>query len=149
MIEYKKLSTKEEIYERLIEFEICFPHLKEKVPSLLDFANKLNIHAEVYIAIETKKNIGISCFYANDLINYTGYIALIGVIKEKRGLGFGKRLLDFTEFIMRKKNMKYIKLEVDADNDNALHFYERNGFEKIAQLDNGFYMVKELNYDRM
>ena len=109
MIEYKKLSTKEEIYERLIEFEICFPHLKEKVPSLLDFANKLNIHAEVYIAIETKKNIGISCFYANDLVNYTGYIALIGVIKEKRGLGFGKRLLDFTEFIMRKKNMKYIK----------------------------------------
>ena len=63
MIDYKKLKTPDEVHSALNAFEVCFPHLKEKVSDMWQFACKLSQKAEVYVGYEGERLVGISCFY--------------------------------------------------------------------------------------
>ena len=143
-MEYIKLTCIESIYEAIFEFQENFPHLNEKVCSMKQFAQKLAEKAEVYIAREKNESVGITCFYANDNINYCGYITLIGIKTKYQKQGYGKELLSFTEKEMNKLKMKIIKLEVDKDNFNAQKFYIKNGFNKFEEKEKSFYMIKSI-----
>ena len=142
-MDYKKITEATDIYNYLLHFEICFPHLKEKV-HYSDFSKKLSKNAEVYIAFQNNEPVGITCFYANDNINFCGYITLIGIINSKQKAGFGKNIMDFTFLKMQEKRMKSVKLEVDKDNLNAYGFYEHIGFYKVGETSKTFYLLKEI-----
>ena len=58
-------------------------------------------------------------------------IASIGVLPECKGQGIGSRLIEGVKNIFDNKKYKYIKLETDAiDNDAVNEFYKKNGFVK-------------------
>lgn len=138
-----KIKRQQTIYKYLEEFNDCFPHLKEKV-DLFEFSKKLSEKAECYIVFFQKAAIGITFFYANDRDNGCGYITLIGVKKDQRSNGTGKKLLNFSIDKMIEKGMKKAKLEVDKDNLNAQGFYEHLGFKKCYEMPKSFYMEKEI-----
>jgi ribosomal protein S18 acetylase RimI-like enzyme len=46
-----------------------------------------------------------------------------------RGRHYGQNLLDFFEGIVRDSNLSNITLKVRAENNNAIRFYKRAGFE--------------------
>lgn len=142
-MDYKKITEAAEIYNYLLLFEVCFPHLKEKV-DYLEFSKKLAENAEVYVAFENNEPIGITCFYANDSVNFCGYITLIGVITGRQKSGFGQKIIDFTFRAMQGKGMKSVKLEVDKDNLNAKGFYEHIGFHQVGETGRTFYLLKEI-----
>ena len=144
MIEYKQLKNSDDIYDALMFFDVCFPHLKEKISDMQQFACKLSEFAEVYVSLENDKHIGISCFYCNDTANKIGYITLIGVLPEYQGVGLGKSLLDFTVSVMKKKNMQKVKLEVDNDNSTAKKFYYRQGFIEDSVKETSSYLIREI-----
>ena len=146
MTEYKRLDTFDNVYKVLTEFDICFPHLKEKVSDYESFAEKLLKYANVYIQINKGVTSGLSVFYANDTIGRTGYITLIGVQPEFQGQKLGGQLLRFSEAVMMQQGMKKIRLEVDNDNEGAFKFYWNAGYgrEKEASA-TSCYMVKNLS----
>lgn len=143
MTEYVKISDKVKLLNYLQDFEICFPHLKEKV-DLREYAAKLAQNAENYILLLEEKPIGITCFYANNAINSCGYITLIGIMPNTQKGGFGKALINFTFSKMLEKGMKFAKLEVDKDNINAQGFYAHLGFEPERECENSIYLVKKI-----
>ncbi len=141
---YLQITETNDIYNALLSFSECFPHLKEKVTSLYVFAEKLAYKAEVYIGLSEDKPIGITCFYANDYQTRCGYITLIGVKSNCRKKGIGKDLLCFSIEKMQEKGMQTVKLEVDKDNYTAIGFYQHMGFQTLSEIENGFYLIKEI-----
>lgn len=143
MSEFLKIEDAALLEKYLIDFEVCFPHLKEKV-NINEFAIKLTKYAENYIMLECGKPIGITCFYANDSENFCGYITLIGIMPQTQKGGFGKQLMFFTLAKMQEKGMKKAKLEVDSDNINAQGFYYHLGFENEKENEKSLYLVREI-----
>jgi ribosomal protein S18 acetylase RimI-like enzyme len=72
--------------------------------------------------------IGFSTFSAKPLIN----IHDIGVIKEYRNKGIGRRLIDEVEKKARAIGCCKITLEVIDSNENARHLYEKQGFNIVV-----------------
>ena len=143
MTEFLKIEEAEAIERYLRDFEVCFPHLKEKV-DITEFAIKLSKHAQNYIMLDDKQPIGITCFYANDTVDYCGFITLIGIMPDTQKGGFGKQLMNFTLSKMQGSGMKKVKLEVDSDNINAQGFYYHLGFKVFKENEKSLYLVKEI-----
>lgn len=144
-MKFVNVYSYDEIYDLLIEFEECFPHLREKIVDFESFSKKLSEFAKVIICRLGNKNIALSIFYCNDKISRIGYISLIGVKKEFRGLGIGKQLFDQTKNIMKECGMCRIKLEVDKDNLNAKRFYFYLGFKSFEKsYKDSEYLVLEI-----
>lgn len=127
-MELRQLKDADKIYSALIDFQDIFPHLKDKVTNLDEYAGKLAAYAEVYVGQKEEKTFGILIFYANDRESKTAYISLIGVKKEYRYQKLGAFLLEQCMQISLQKGMKRLKLEVDLDNEVAMNFYKRKGF---------------------
>ena len=142
---FKCIKETEKIEKVLYEFDICFPHLSEKISDYAFYAEKLNRNAKTYVLKENDLFIGLSVFYANDSETKCGYISLIGVKDEYRQKGYGKQLLSFTESIMKQEGMESVRLEVDNDNKVAQLFYKKMSFsyEKEASK-NSMYMLKKI-----
>lgn len=139
------LNDSEQICSALIEFHECFPGLLDRVESIERYALKLSEAAFVVVMKEDGKNVGFCCYYANDKETLTGYISLIGIKKAYQRMGNGKSLLEFTANRCRESQMTKLKLEVDADNENAIAFYKRNGFQIIRKArEESYYMEKVL-----
>ena len=74
-------------------------------------------------------------------------IEYIVVKRECRRQGIATKLLKFME--SQYSNIKNITLEVSENNENAIKFYERNGFIKVAvrkkyyENKDGFLMMKK------
>lgn len=146
LVQYKKLVTVDNIYQALLDFQECFPHLKEKIRDFQEYAEKLYKSANTYVMLYEKKGVGISIFYANDQVSYCGYISLIGIKKQFQKCHFGGKLLKFSESIMEQQGMKKARLEVDCDNSNAQDFYCHMGFCRKEQAsDHSWFMEKGLS----
>lgn len=70
----------------------------------------------------------------------TLYIKTLGVLAPYRELGVGQRLLDFVldDVCATRKAIDRIELHVQVNNDAAIRFYKRNGFE-VADTIRGYY----------
>lgn len=133
------VKDKEIIKELLLFFDPIFPHLREKITSYDEYADKLSSCANVIVCKVRNEIAGILVYYANDLINKTAYISLIGVCAKWQGKAISSALLGYCirESLLQK--MHFIKLEVDLDNSRAIRFYLKNGFEKCDN--NGEYSI--------
>jgi ribosomal protein S18 acetylase RimI-like enzyme len=61
------------------------------------------------------------------------YVGSLAVLPEKRRQGIGRRLIMAAEENATSKGLKYLALDVVADNITALAFYERLGFKAQSQ----------------
>lgn len=141
----KKIMDESQIYNLLMEFDSVFPHLHEKIDSYGEYAQKLSSYAYVCVYRVENENAGLLVYYANDLVQKTGYISLIGVKDKWKGKGIGKDLLFYAFKSAKENGMKCMKLEVDSDNEHAIEFYRRNGFVFCEDKNEmSMYMVKQL-----
>lgn len=139
------LNDSGQICSALKEFHECFPGLLDRIDNIDQYAKKLSESAFVVVMNKDEENVGLCCYYANDLKSFSGYIALIGIKNAFQGTGHGKELLDFICNECRKSHMKKLKLEVDMDNERAIAFYKRNGFMIISKArEESYYMEIEL-----
>ena len=95
--------------------------------------------------------IGYFDYYLGFPNDDTVYISFVFIKDEYRGNGYAKEIiLDFCDK-MGGDGFKYIRLTVQLKNWNALKFWYKLGFSKIASLDiqieeqANFELVKELN----
>lgn len=66
-----------------------------------------------------------------DVSGSTADVMTIAVAPEARGTGLGRRLLDHLVTAATRAGAEALLLEVRADNDPALHLYDKAGFERI------------------
>lgn len=141
-----QLQTEKQIYNALIEFSMyMFTPLEVRGFTYTEYAKKLCQYAEVYLARECDKEIGIIAFYCNDFKNYIGFLSNIIVRDSSRRSGTGAFLLELFLKRCHECRMHTAMLEVHENNYVARSFYEKHGFKTIDKAD-GFsvYMEKEL-----
>jgi ribosomal protein S18 acetylase RimI-like enzyme len=108
--------------------------------------------------IEEKRSVHLFVFYNDSLISASDikmmdktekHIGVFGiaVLKEFRGQGLGKFLMDlvFEEARKNLKGLKIVTLEVYAKNSIARRIYQNFGFKEYGLLPNG--IVRDENYD--
>lgn len=64
------------------------------------------------------------------------YIMTLGVLAPYRGLGLGTKLLTHVIDLCSKQNVSEIYLHVQTNNDDAIHFYKKFGFEITETIQN-------------
>lgn len=64
----------------------------------------------------------------------SAFLHQIYIVKEEQGKGIGQLLLNKCYQLMAMKNLLSIELEVDSQNVNAIHFYQKQGFEIINKV---------------
>nr|KJB80689.1 hypothetical protein B456_013G110600 [Gossypium raimondii] len=60
----------------------------------------------------------------------------LGVLAPYRGLGIGTRLLNHVLDLCLKQNIQEIYLHVQTNNDDAINFYKKLGFEITETIKN-------------
>lgn len=133
MIQYE--WVKGEMYEnRILDFltdvdDVIIPKLSERV-HLEEYAKKLACKAETLFARYENNDIGACSIYCNTEI---AYISSIAVKKAFASMHIGSEII----LNAKKKSCfcgcKCIRLDVFKENDNAIRFYKKNGFYKLAE----------------
>ncbi|KAI3990856.1 hypothetical protein MKX01_006359 [Papaver californicum] len=67
------------------------------------------------------------------------YIMTLGVLAPYRGIGIGTKLLNHVIDLSSKQNVAEVYLHVQTNNDDALNFYKKFGFEVTETIKN-YYM---------
>ena len=112
------------------------PEYREKM-AILDLEEVKNNNGKCYIAVENDKAIGLimGCIFPYDEYDYLDYkcpkrgeITELVVSKNVRSKGIGNMLMNKIEEYFKSLGCEYILVDVFAYNDNAINFYEKNGY---------------------
>ncbi|XP_044471138.1 N-alpha-acetyltransferase 50-like [Mangifera indica] len=68
--------------------------------------------------------------------NICVYIMTLGVLAPYRGLGIGKKLLNHVLDLCSKQNILEVYLHVQTNNEDAINFYKKFGFEITDTIQN-------------
>ena len=105
--------------------------------ALVDLDDVEKNNGKCFLAIENDKAIGlvmgiISEYDKYDYLDYKcpkrGIVTELVISKNYRGCGIGNLLLSKIENYFKDNDCKIIKIDVFAYNDNAIKFYEKNGY---------------------
>ncbi|MDC7236622.1 MAG: GNAT family N-acetyltransferase [Sphaerochaetaceae bacterium] len=147
-LKFSKIKHKSNIIQILNKFETSLSSLSNNKDNIYYYSEKFYKYGEVwglYLQDSTLKLVGFVAFYANDFNKKIVYISMIAIDPTFRKLGYATILLEYLEKLCIKKDMKFMKLEVDVNNKVALNLYKNFGFEIVNKSDNNkYYLIKSL-----
>lgn len=147
IIEYENIYL-EDVKKLLVELEeyllsIDKDHLdqlhtdyKEK-RTQLDLEQVKKYEGKCFLAVENNKALGLimGCIFPYDEYDYLDYkcpkrgtITELVVSSHSRSGGVGHLLIESMEQYFKSKGCEYIILDVFAYNENAIKFYNKNGY---------------------
>jgi L-phenylalanine/L-methionine N-acetyltransferase len=66
------------------------------------------------------------------------YLGSFGIDSERKGRGYGFKILEELKAIVKKEGRSRIELTVDVNNSAAIHLYTKAGFETEGRLRNSY-----------
>lgn len=104
----------------------------------------------LYLAWLGEKVVGVSSLERMGLrMRHRGNFA-ISVIRDMWGKGVGSALIEKILAFASENRFEMVCLEVRSDNERAIHFYQKYGFEKICTFPDYFKIGKEyVDFDLM
>lgn len=153
IIEYKN-NYLEDVKDLLVELEeyiisidednldYLHPDYRDKM-AILDLEEVNNNNGKCYIAVENGKAIGLimGCIFPYDEYDYLDYkcpkrgeITELIVSKNVRSKGIGNLLMNKIEEYFKSLGCEYILVDVFAYNDNAIKFYDKNGYHSRMEI---------------
>ena len=147
IIEYEEKYL-EDVKDLLVELEeyileIDEDHLDQLHPDYREKMTELSLKkvkdndGKVYLAVENDKAVGVIIgtireYDPYDYLDYTcpkaGVIQELIISKNVRGKGLGKELMKKMEEYFQEKGCSHIFIDVFAYNENAIRFYDKNGY---------------------
>ena len=128
-IKYKKEIEKERFFDFIKKINYDFPiPVSEKV-DLNEYCEKLWEKAELVAEVQDEEIRGLVAGYMNDLENGSAYISLVGVSRDFRNQGLGKKLVHQFVLLCREKQIRSVNLYTHKTNQAAIKMYEGLGFE--------------------
>lgn len=138
----RELLSEENLEEYMNVYKKSFldmPHGNYKTfDEVRDFLNEMNEERCGYIIRENGQAIG--CLEIEVKEDHKGFFD-IGLIKEARGKGYGKRILETAIETLNEKNAKEVCLIVIGNNKIALNMYNKRGFEIYEKISD-WYKIK-------
>ncbi len=126
----------------LNRFDMMFsPSLSSKV-NIESYSQKLSQYANWILCTNNEEIVGYIAFYRN-MEKGVDYISSICVIDKYRNQHVAMKMLSFM-ISHAPVEIKDIKLECRKNNESALYFYEKNGFEVINGNETTYLMRKQL-----
>lgn len=90
--------------------------------------------ATIYVAERNAQAVGFLWLVERGVFNRSGYIQLIGVHPDARGVGVGRMLIQFAEEKIFAQGRDVFLLVSDFNTD-AQRFYQRLGYRQVGKLD--------------
>ena len=118
------------------------PEYRDKM-AILDLDDVKKYNGKCFIAVENDKVVGVIMgtippYDEYDYLDYKcpkrGEITELIVSKEVRSKGIGKLLMDRLEEYFKSVGCEYILVDVFAYNDNAIKFYEKDGYHSRMEV---------------
>lgn len=112
------------------------PEYREKM-AILDLEEVKNNNGKCYIAVENDKAVGLimGCIFSYNEYDYLDYkcpkrgeITELIVSNNVRSKGIGNMLMNKIEEYFKSLGCEYILVDVFAYNDDAINFYDKNGY---------------------
>ncbi len=101
---------------------------EQEVPVEIEIDDKEAACLHIVAYTENKNPIATGRLYP--ISNHTYKVQRVAVLKEERGKGFGKTLMQGIEMIARNKNAKFLRLGAQ---NQALPFYQHLGYHVISE----------------
>ena len=129
MINNKQEIEKEKFFDFIKKINYDFPiPVSEKV-DLNEYCEKLWEKAELVAEVQDEEIRRLVAGYMNDLENGSAYISLVGVSRDFRNQGLGKKLVHQFVLLCREKQIRSVNLYTHKTNQAAIKMYEGLGFE--------------------
>ncbi len=105
-------------------------------------------------------NASVGAFYKNEMVGFTltgidfvkgrksAFDIATGIIKEHRGKGLAKQMLDYAIPYLEKQGVKNFYLEVLQVNEPAIKAYHKTGFEITREFDCYLGTIDNLNINK-
>lgn len=92
-----------------------------------EYSEKILDKAEILSVVKDGKIVACVILYCNDSDNRRAYIPLVGVLRQYRGLGYAKVLVQSA--ISMAKSRKFRTLGIHTESESALNLYQSIGFD--------------------
>jgi len=92
-----------------------------------------------FVAIEENRIVGLILGFVNQNDSSVGFIHALGVDVDYRDKGIASSLIDTFSKKVKEKGAESVYLTTLPDNEKAINFYKKRGFEKQEE----FYKVGE------
>ncbi len=96
------------------------------------------------IMSDKEEKTGFVYFFPLEKHQEIGYLCFDYLIECKRGVGFGRHLMDYAVVILKEKGCKEIILDVSKKNACAIKFYEKFGFIIAGERDDKHYKMRKV-----
>ena len=143
-VHIKKILDKEQIDVSICACDDAFLNPVSKRENYAELLQKIVSYADFYVA-SSEQVMGYAAVYANDYHTKVAYLTLIAVNPEFQRKNIGALLLEQCEKTALKKGFERMRLQVKNNNNSAIQFYMKRGYQKASIADqNSFYMEKRL-----
>lgn len=129
----KKCLTHNNFRKLLIQFGDLLPDpLSERV-DLDEYVDKWLKFADILLAFDKNKVIGIRVLYANDMENKCAHGLLLSILPEYQGRGIGRKMYHLSINLAKNRGMTKFFLFVHYENRIAIKLYKSLGFVEIER----------------
>ena len=101
--------------------------------NLHDYAQKMYHSASIFSLHEESKLIAAIAVYSNDPNQKVAFCTMLAVGKNYRNFGLGTNLITTAVNFLKKKEFKFLRLEIYKTNSKAIIFYKRLGFAFVSE----------------
>lgn len=119
------------------------PKLSDRV-ALPDYARKLFKNSITFEAWAGSELAGLLAAYFNDFANRAGFITNVSVIPNWMGYGIASKLIGSCINFAKENAFIKIGIEVNANNLQAVHLYQKFGFLLTQQKNENIMMTLDI-----
>jgi len=137
-------ANEKQVYAHLLACSLNFvPPLQERI-NVEAYAKKIASLAVNFEAWQNGILAGLIAAYFNEDKAKPAFITNVSVLKEMMGEGIASKLLQMTEQYAIAENVTAITLEVNANNQPAISFYNKYGYTLQAEKQDCLVMIKNI-----
>jgi ribosomal protein S18 acetylase RimI-like enzyme len=124
----KEYLTHEKFYQLLKQFGDLLPDPMSERVDLNEYTDKWLRYADILLAIDKGKVIGLRVLYANDLETRCAHGLLLSILPQYQGRGIGRKMYLLSIELAKSRGMTKFFLFVHYENQVAINLYKSLGF---------------------
>ena len=141
-------ASTRQILSHLRDVDDCFvPSLSSK-GDIADYAEKISTNAETVEAWQGDLLVGLVAVHLSDTDFTTAQITNVSVAQPLCGTGIADKMMYECFDLAENRGYQEIVLEVNRDNQRAISFYIKNGFNESQRTSESVSLVYNLARDK-
>ena len=129
----KQYLSHENFVKLLKQFGDLLPDPMSERVNLDEYSEKWSKHADILLAFDKNKIVGIKVLYANDQKTKSAHGLLLSILPEYQGQGIGRQMDLLSIKLAKQRDLTKISLFVHYENRVAIKLYTSLGFKEIKR----------------